>query len=383
MGSLHNLAAPPGHIRAHGALRGVAAILVVAYHLQFGAGYRLPIETATHLFQRCYLGVDLFFVLSGFIIAYVNAADRGSALSRAEAGRFFVARFTRLYPLLAFSIACLVLVGLLESGVYLAAGRADPVDWSPRSIAILLAQLTLVNAWSASLEGWNIPTWSISAEVFAYALFPLIVAAHARMPRLCATIMLVLASFYAAVAHLTGNLDIVGGPMAPLRCLAGFMIGMLLYYGRGWIARRSSGTLSIAQLLAIGAILAVLAVKVSDPLIVPAFAILVGTSFTDRGLVARLLASRPLLKLGELSYSIYLNHFVVMGGLGLPWGHFVKRLALRDMPARCIWIMLVYGAVIGLSLLTFRHVERPGRQWLALRLAGRRASPIETSPAGP
>ena len=178
-------------IRSHAALRGIAALLVVAYHLQFGAYYLLPIEAATDLFRRGYLAVDLFFVLSGFIIAYVNEADRVRAVTSAEAASFWRARFARLYPLLAFSLAMMVLVRAFITLAYVGQGRPGPSYWSAGSLGELASQALLANAWFVGVGGWNVPTWSISAEAVAYLLFPLVVTLHARAPRRCEAAMAV------------------------------------------------------------------------------------------------------------------------------------------------------------------------------------------------
>lgn len=375
---------PTQQIRSHAALRGIAALLVVGYHLQFGAWFRLPIETVSDVLTRGYLAVDLFFVLSGFIIAYVNDAGRTHVVTLAEAASFWRARFARLYPLLAFSLLVMILFRVIVSLAYLAGSRDPPIYWNMHSLGVLASQLLLVNAWLPGFEGWNIPTWSISAELVAYALFPLVVTARARAPRRCEAAMLAAAAvFYVVVAAGSGSLDIVGGMGAPLRCLAGFMLGMLLHAHRGWIARRGDGLLSLVQIGAIAAILVLLALPICDPLIVPAFVVLVGASWTDRGVAARLLARRPLLWLGDLSYSVYLNHVGVIEILGFGWMRLAPRLGLAPAIERLLWIALVYAGVIGVSMLTFVLVERPARQWLARRLVGHAAPPIATSPPGP
>ena len=89
----------PRQIHSHAALRGIAAMLVVAYHLQFGGGYRFAFERYTPAFTRSYLFVDLFFILSGFIISYVNDAGRAKGVSLGEMRSFMRARVARLYPL--------------------------------------------------------------------------------------------------------------------------------------------------------------------------------------------------------------------------------------------------------------------------------------------
>ena len=191
------------------------------------------------------------------------------------------------------------------------------------------------------------------------------------------------AFFYLAVARGSGSLDVVGGPVAPLRCIAGFLLGMLLHTYRDRIAGCSTALLSAVQVAAVAAILVLLALPACDPLIMPAFVLLVGTSWSDRGIVARTLGRAPLLWLGELSYSIYLNHMGVIEAAYFVWPWVVRPFDFTPATQRMLWIPLVYIAVIGVSALTFRFVERPGRQWLTRRLTGRAAAPIASSPPGP
>src|SRR5262249_48688850 len=123
-------------------------------------------------FARGYLGVDFFFVLSGFIITHVYLANL--AHPTAAATRVFLwHRFVRIYP-----VHVAVLAGLM---VLLAIGRVagiplnNPEDWSS---ADLLWNLTLLHAWGfVDHPSWNVPSWSISAEWFAYLLFPLLAPA--------------------------------------------------------------------------------------------------------------------------------------------------------------------------------------------------------------
>ena len=87
-------------IRSHTGLRGVAALCVVGYHQQFMAGYKLPFEA---LFHRAYLMVDLFFVLSGFVLSYVYS-------QKIDVRSFYRARFARIYPLHVFALLTLTVV---------------------------------------------------------------------------------------------------------------------------------------------------------------------------------------------------------------------------------------------------------------------------------
>ncbi len=372
----------PRQIHSHAALRGIAALLVVAYHLQFGASYQLPLERATPAFNRSYLFVDLFFILSGFIISYVNDAARSRGVSLGEMQSFMRARVARLYPLHLFCLLCLALFRLLITGLQYA--RDKPVDyWQAHSLESLASQFVLLNAWLPKDPQWNIPSWSISAEFVAYALFPIVVTIHARARKSCELAMAALSiAFFSYILATSGSLDIVVG-LAPARCVAGFFLGMLLYFHRDRMARLPGMVLTVLQIAAVAAILLILATPVADPWIIPAFFLLVGSTWTDQGLLPKLLRARPLLWLGDISYSVYLNHVCLIEILAFLWARSAQHLLGNGVLNRCAWIGLVYVATLGISHLTFQFVERPMRQWLAMRWLGRRADPIRRSPAAP
>jgi len=364
---------PPRHIVSHTGLRGIAALLVVFYHLQFGPGPRFAFETATLFFRRGYLWVDLFFVLSGFIISYTAGAGRTKPFSPAEAGRFLGARIARVYPLHLFTLGVLLLFAvLLQIGGTLIGHALAPDPWRPESMKALLLALPLLHAWDfGQIEAWNIPSWSISAEMFAYLLFPLIVTLHALAPRATRGALLILAiAFYVVVAATGGSLDIVMG-WAPIRCLAGFSLGMLLFYWREPIGRIGGGMLAILQIGAAAVIVAGLALPWPDVTLVPAFVLMVATTWRDKGPLMPLLTARPARFLGEISYSIYMNHVCLIVILGFFWARIAARLDAPPLLLRFVWMLLLLGATLIVSTLTYRYVEKPARKWLSKRLIGR------------
>lgn len=374
---------PLARIQSHTALRGVAALSVVGYHLQFGTSYRLPIETATPFLGRSYLFVDLFFILSGFIIAYVNRADDRAAAGRIAAGPFLLARFVRLYPLHFVCLIFLVLTILTQRQIMLATGHVSNYPTDAHALVSLLTQLLLLNAWYPPEPNWNIANWSISAEFVAYALFPALVAFRFAARRMAtALLILVPLAFFATIFATTGSLDIIQG-WAPLRCIAGFLLGMLLFYWRDVVDRVSTVALSVLQVAAVVASVAVVATAVPDPLVVVPFMLLVWSSWTDRGLLGWLLDRQVFLKLGDWSYSVYLAHIPLLTMLGFFWQRAAQRLPLSVESARAIYLGLAYVLVIGVSALSFRYVEVPARHWLARQLLKRGTSPVPTAPAAP
>src|SRR5205085_8617611 len=146
------------HLRPLTGLRFVAALLVVIHHY-FGiatgdygqrADPRVP-----NLIAAAFVGVNVFFILSGFILAYnYLGADGQLRVMRRD---FWAAHFARIYPvyLLAF------LVASLPSAHYLLSHHASPLSTTMTG----LAALTLTQAWvPASSDAWNGPGWSLSAE---------------------------------------------------------------------------------------------------------------------------------------------------------------------------------------------------------------------------
>ncbi len=360
----------------------MAALCVVAYHLQYGIDAHLAFEDATTFFRRGYLFVDLFFILSGFIISYVNRGDRTATVPAAEYRDFLGRRLIRLYPLLLFTLAFMLAFSIAFSLFCHLTHKPDAIDWSPTSLIVLLSQVLMLNAWTTLPPGWNIPTWSISAELFAYLMFPLLVGLHALRPRLALALLAVVAiAFYAVVGTGLASLDILGFP-APFRCLAGFALGMLIYYARAWIAALPVPLLAAAQIVAVAATILCLTIACNDVLIVPAFAVLVATTWTDAGPLPWLIVRRPLLYLGDISYSVYLTHVPVIEALHPFWLQVAKRLPASPAVDRIGWLALCYAGVLLLSHFTYRRIEIPARRNLNRRLLGHPARAIaQSSPA--
>ena len=364
-GAADRAPAPVRYIRSHAALRGLAALAVVAYHLQFGATHRLAFETATPFFERGYLLVDLFFILSGFVISLTGDADRTTRFDARETYDFYVARLARVYPLhlfcLCYSAACaLGYTALVQWHHHAAAG----VRLDPKTARSFVEELLLVQAWIPGAPYWNIPSWSISAELFAYAVFPAIVALRIRLPRASRlSLPLFPLAFYLWVWRGTGSLDVITGT-APFRCLAGFIVGMALYDLRGRVAGWTPRALAACQLVAAAGIVAVLATHVPDPLVIAPFTLLVVTTWRDTGPVAVLLCNRFLSWTGDRSYSIYLNHVPLIAIVTPVWYWLAARSGLPADVARIAMIATCFPVVLIVSQWTYAHVERSSRRFL-------------------
>ena len=342
--------APAEESRALTGLRGLAALLVMVHHFKLHLGLDDHLPVLQWLLQKGYLGVDLFFVLSGFVMAmtYGTWFGHGQAGGLMVYARFLIRRVARLWPLHAAMIGAYVLTALWQPAF----------PYSPNRLA---ANLMLIQAWGFS-AAINPPAWSVSTEMFAYALFPLLAAmALAGRARAAATAVAVAAA-YGAVVHLgpplgpgrRGPLDVYFNYswLPVLRCTAGFALGMLAWQcSRHPALRRIAGHPWTAP-GALTAVLALMMARGGDLGIVPLLPVLVLATHCGRGPFYRALGYGPLHRLGLLSYAVYLTHLALLDHF--PFGP--TPIAI-ELPA---YLALTFAA----AALAHAFVEVPGRQLL-------------------
>jgi peptidoglycan/LPS O-acetylase OafA/YrhL len=349
-------------------LRGIAAVCVMLFHFNYFFLPQAALTSALPLLRpildHAYLGVDLFFLMSGFVMAHVY----GRKLSlnwRAHWKEFAIMRFARIYPL--FVLTTLVMVGTY-------ALARTPLSWISFSSRSLALQPFLLQEWRGL--SWNYPSWSISTEAAAYAFF--VFSARAlltgRYPRIIAAICV--ATLVALSVKHGGRLNIYTGLPAVLRAIAEFSLGALLY--RAHRPPQTSSGIWPALFAVVCVTLA--ALMRWDIAIVGVLACLVYYGVNATTLLARLLASAPAIAIGAWSYSIFLwhapAHYAVMA-LFAAYGHPTGTLEV----ATTRWLMLgTVLAVVGLSALTFNCFEVPARR-LIRRTVLRKVPSTDTATA--
>jgi peptidoglycan/LPS O-acetylase OafA/YrhL len=327
-------------------LRSVGALLVLLHHFSLHFGLEPPIPLIGPMLRRGYLGVDLFFVLSGFVIAMVYGSWFGAGLPGFP-GRwalFMVRRAARLWPLHA------AVVGVALLSLALEGAALHPLT--------VLANLLMVQGWGFSTE-INSPAWSVSTEWFAYAIFPLLAPLMLReragvaLGLACVVALLATDMVLAPALGLgrRGELDIYYNysVLPVLRCLAGFMLGMAAWrWGRVAAVRAALGN-GWAGPAALASMLALMMSGVHDLVVYPLLPLIVLGFHLGRGPVVRLFASGPLYRLGVLSYGFYLVHFMILQCFPFGWGPRWVELAA--------YVAVTAGVAAGLH----RWVERPCR----------------------
>ncbi|MBX7249383.1 MAG: acyltransferase [Caulobacteraceae bacterium] len=308
------------------------------------------------LFEKGYLGVDLFFILSGFILCHVYLAQAGEG--RFRYGSFLWNRLARIYPLHLFTIAVLALLGV---GAGMMGMTIDPniLSWKT-----LPQQLTLTHAWGlTNLAGWNHPSWSISAEWFAYLTFPIFAAAAwslEKRPRLASVLALgALFGAYSGYRALTGEelteATFMGGAF---RIVPAFAYGSALYLL--WRARLLADVRVAWGVLGLSVAAAGVSASLWGPdvLTVALFGPVVLSLASLSEAKRNPLASAPLVYLGEASYSIYM--------LCIPWQlfsvHAASTLLGVDSDQLPLWVWIPLVALLPVvAAISYQFIEKPAR----------------------
>lgn len=345
-------------IRALTGVRAAAAVWVLLYHLRDDLFVLCPaLRPLDGLFSVGYLGVDVFFVLSGFILS-LNYTDAFAEVRPGAYLAFLRKRLARIYPVHLFTLSLLAAAFGLGLSVSSDPHSHDRVD--------LLLNLLLVHDWADRLS-WNLVSWSISAEWFAYLLFPWAAGRIGRIPSAALAWMGAALAFagmeilFAVFFPGSGGTTAHGGL---IRVSGEFFAGCFLAR-----VHRLAPPPEWAARLAAPAICAFVAswalVGKPSPLVVALFGPLVLALAGSTGGLSGLLASRPLVYGGRISYSLYMTHAIFISRFRSLFPP--ARWAGAALPARVGLIALELGVAWLVADLTFRLVEEPCRRWLSAR----------------
>jgi peptidoglycan/LPS O-acetylase OafA/YrhL len=359
-------------------LRGLAAILVAVFHFEMAIGRFVPAGT-TMFFEKSYLMVDLFFVLSGFIMLHVYGRAFDGVLQRGQVRHFLVARFARTYPLHLFSLLLLVVIVRYLTNW----GNPPIVLEQPRDI---LPNVFMLQAFGVChIYNWNIPSWSISAEWGAYLLFPFLALWISRQRRLAPIAMTlgVLVAWCCIMYVLPRKNPLNPAIPVPhnlnttfdygwLRGVAGFSAGMIIYrlYRISGVDRLMGGDAASALILLLVA--AGLHFAINDALVVVLFGALVLNFALNNGILHRVCNNRVLQYLGDISYSIYLMQIFLQEpfehGVRLPGvtGDARGKFNIDFWPGLGYCVIYLF-LLVGIATVTYYLVERPCRKWINAR----------------
>ena len=344
-------------------LRAFAAVWVVLLHLSAVLPALAPVAWSSIRWLAIpgFLGVDVFFVLSGFILSYNYEALFAERFRRGSYVGFLRARLARIYPLHLFLLLALVLA---VRGF----GLGAPIDPARFSSGQLIESVLLVHAWLGHADAWNSVSWSLSLEWLAYLCFPLAIwlargASRARDVGLWCMISTV-ACVPAALARVTGS---VNGEARHLlaQVAAEFVIGCVLY--QMFRERRSRGGLvrwpgaSLLGLVAGGAALG--AIDLPPAWIVPLVPPLVLGLAYGAGRASTFFASPAVVYVGRISFALYLSHYLWLWVMHSVVA--VATLAEREAVARFGLLIAHTVPMLLIAAVLYHVIEQPARLWLS------------------
>lgn len=335
--------APP--LKALTSIRFFAAMYVVLYHLQFGFNQRPMIS---HFMRSGYTGVTLFFVLSGFILAYNYPVVR-------SAREFWIARFARIYPVYFLSLVLMLV--------------QPTTRHAPHLIAGCILDFTLTQAWWIPLSGAiNLAAWTLSVEAFFYAVFPFIspwlrtvsvrkfaLIQLAYTVLMCIPAVLSLTHFAAFGVSMA---NVIEGSL-PIFRLNTFAVGV--FVGARYATHKKG------LLIPVSGSIALLCTAWARPLL-PVRTLLLTYFFV--WIIAELanatspvLTNRWMQVAGEISYGIYILQF--------PADYLTYHLLIwLRFPANYLLGAYIIGT-IALAYVSFRWLETPARLAIRRALTGR------------
>lgn len=355
----------PQELKPLTSLRFLAAFWVLLFHFRNHLGLGL---SQIGFVADGYLGVDLFFTLSGFILAHVYLSSLESG--RFGYGGFLKNRIARVYPMHLAALAAIIILFLAASAAGAGVGSPDAFKWSD-----LPAHVFMVHAWGTTQAvGWNFPSWSISAEWAAYLLFPLVASLVLKAQRwsgafLAATLTLCVFSFW-GLSNLHQMLPWVGREFAQmtaqigaLRILPSFLLGVALYaFGRTHPAPKSWAWPIVGASAAW--VVAVTSFGWWEAYIWVGFAgLLYGLAETSRHGVDAPMSGRLFVFLGAASYALYMIHLPI----DVVWFHALERIGVTETSSllvRASAVVGVFAVSIVASALAYLRLEEPARKWV-------------------
>ncbi|MGC3982239.1 MAG: acyltransferase [Steroidobacteraceae bacterium] len=357
---------PSGKVEELESIRGVAAVLVVFFHMPAWN----PALYDIHIIRNSYYMVDLFFVLSGFVM-YINYGERLRTFR--DLAKFQLLRIGRLYPvhllflLVALGMALSKWLAAARLGMTLPNGGA----FKDAGVAAFFEHLFLVQSLGFTPESshaYNTASWSISVEFFTYIVFGLLTLITLRSLRLW--IFALITVFAMSLLHFFHYQVENFSPI--LQCLAGYFLGCLTAV----VGEKKAASLPSLVGFAVLVALTVFTYLADAPefniaIFFLSAALILSVILGKEGIFRSMLRNKVLVFLGLISYSVYMSHFCVLWAFNI----FIRVIFKRpeamtsgvSYPQLTVWeaslaSLLAVAATLILSTIVFKTIEDPMRR---------------------
>ncbi len=352
---LPRLRATSGELLHLDLMRFIAATGIVFHHSH---EFFVPVTKSPFLVREQMAGlalfVDLFFIISGFVIAYIYHNRMNSP---GDYVTFLQRRVGRLVPL--HWLTLLVFIAMWSMLMLFHYSGTSP-SFKPKCIA---ETALLVHSFVSCGRSFNGVTWSVSAEMVMYIVFPVIAIVGARSPPLLfgigVTSLAVMVTIMAS-QHEWNLLSSSWIELSPvLRALPSFVFGAALFYNRNIVSRLPAPS----YILAIGTACLIVAMlsgvsQLITLLIVYTVAIAAVAADLKGVLSATVLRLAPL---GQLTYSMYMWHLLFISFLLNAGG---DKFLHGNTLFTSILIVACYSFIFITSYLSFFFIETPARRWI-------------------
>lgn len=336
-------------------LRGICAWWVVIYHSLTLLEQSLP-QPLNAFLVHGYLAVDLFFLLSGFVIFLGYHVSLSKDFPQ-SIKKFYWHRFTRIYPLHFVMLGGYFVLFLAYHFFSTSGTPPQSYTWTT-----FFQSMFLVHMWVGSDLTWNVPSWSISSEWFVYLFFPFMayglrtIQGGIRLHLLT----LVAIGFLLHLIYSVSGVYSLGAEiprMALIRTMLEFLMGVLVgsLYVNHKIFLEQYRNIFLGGFLVLCA--AYTLTTISDYVLIPiAFALLIAYLSTTSSWITRFLSRPTLVYLGEISYSTYMVHYLVYDLL--------KALFISDLKQpNQLYVWLSFLVVLVLSMLLHHVVDMPSQKF--------------------
>lgn len=350
-------------------IRGATAIWVALHHMQIPIAKLLlmPALAGSAFLANGYRGVDLFFILSGFILMRASGRDF-AILKQSAVWRFGMARFFRIYPLNTVIMLLMVPFVLLAPG-YVAFSRVfygpeDAYKLHNLSLPGFVQSILLVQTFTvAKLGEWNGPSWSLSAELLGYLMFPLMAFAllQQKSALVCnvgaALCLALLTGAMIAGHHANNNPTGIFGAVRMIFCFTAGMLAHRAVEVGSPIGPRVGSMMTIAAVAFIAVTLLVPRFATLEPF---AFLVLIVGLVNKAGPVDWVLRSRLFMWLGAISFSFYMVQETLFRVF--MWS-FEPALETVSMPLRWLAVAAMIASFLLIAWALFVLIEKPSHRF--------------------
>ena len=368
-------------------LQGIQGLRAIgAFSVALSHSWNTPVREVAW-FNGSFLVVDMFFVLSGYLVTMVYAER---ATGWRQGGGMIVNRLGRLYPLHILLLGVLLLVLNLKMAVNLALGvlgidlGMTPIGEQPEFFDLSYFLLTITLLHGVGIDDsdlFNFASWSISAEFWAFVvLTTCFVVTRGRRRRIAFAsgaialcIAFYLACWWQPATHTFDASKLLDRNLA--RSIMAYFVGMLAFELRRqpYFQDLPVRTLNALQTVALVSIVLVLCKQprlfMSQIWSLPIWAALIISLSYGKGWAVSVLGSEPMIWLGERSYGIYMCHSVVI--------MMIKRRVqtIDDVTLQTLMLLPYLVVTVVIAHFLYKHVEMPAAAWVKHRVRAYQARP--------